>query len=118
MIYLALSETLYNKIKKSLENHKFKYKIIEDGETLLELTKKEKPKLIILEKDLPLLDGFAVTLLLKSNSKTKDIPILAICKSQYKEEEIKARDCGVDEVIMYPLEGKEIIQKIEKWLKK
>jgi PleD family two-component response regulator len=118
MIYLALSETLFNKIAKILEKYKVKYKNIEDGETLLELAKKDKPKLIILEKDLPLLDGFAVTLLLKSNEKTKDIPILAVCKCNYKEEEIKAKDCGVDDIIVCPFEEKEISEKLEKWLKK
>jgi len=118
MVYLALSESLYNKLAKILEEFKIKHKIIEDGETLLELTKKEKPKLIILEKDLPLLDGFAVTLLLKSNEKTKDIPIIAICKCKYKEEEIKAKDCGADDIILCPLDEKEIIEKLKKWLKK
>ena len=117
MIYLALSESLYNKLAKLLQDHKIKYKMIEDGETLLELAKKEKPKLILLEKDLPLLDGYAVTLLLKSNEKTKDIPILAVCKCKYKEEEVKAKDCGADDIIFCPFEEKEIIEKVEKWLK-
>lgn len=117
MIYLALSESLSDKIKKILEEYKIKYRVIEDGETLLELTKKEKPKLIILEKDLPLLDGYAVTLLLKSSEKTKEIPILAICKSRYKEEEIKAKDCGADEIIICPFEKEELKQKIEKLMK-
>ncbi len=118
MIYLAVSESLYQKFSKILENYKVKHKLIEDGETLLELAKKEKPKLIILEKDLPLLDGFAVTLLLKSNEKTKEIPILAVCKCKYREEEIKAKDCGVDDIIVCPLDEGEIIKKLENWLKK
>ncbi|MCD6489615.1 MAG: response regulator [Thermodesulfobacterium sp.] len=117
MIYIALSESLFNKLAKILENHKIKYKFIGDGETLLELAKKDPPELIILEKDLPLLDGFAVTLLLKSDDKTKNIPILAVCKYEYKEEEIKAKDCGVDDIIICPLEEEKIVEKLEKWLK-
>ncbi|MDF2953438.1 MAG: Response regulator c-di-GMP phosphodiesterase [Thermodesulfobacterium sp.] len=117
MVYLALSESLFNKLVKLLEGYKIKYKLIEDGETLLELAKKDPPKLIILEKDLPLLDGFAVTLLLKSDDKTKGIPILAVCKCKYKEEEVKAKDCGVDDIITCPLEKKETVEKLEKWLK-
>jgi PleD family two-component response regulator len=117
MIFLALSENLFNKLKRILDAQKIKYKLIEDGETLLKLSKKEKPELIILEKDLPLLDGFAVTLLLKSDKDTQSIPILAICKSQYKEEEIKAKDCGCDEIIVYPFTEEEIAQRIEKILK-
>lgn len=117
MIYLALSESLADKIKNILEGYKIKYRIIEDGETLLKLSKKEKPDLIILEKDLPLLDGYAVTLVLKSNEKTKRIPILSIFKCSYKEEEIKAKECGVDEIIVCPFDNEELKQKIEKLIK-
>jgi PleD family two-component response regulator len=118
MIYLALSEDIFNKIKILLESQKIKYKRIEDGETLLKQAQKEKPELIILEKDLPLLDGFAVTLLLKSDAKTQDIPVLAICKCNYKEEEFKAKDCGSDELIIYPFKEDEIWEKIYKLIKK
>ena len=118
MIFLAISENLFNKIKDLLEQEKLKYKFIEDGETLIKLSKKCKPRLIILEKDLPLLDGFAATLLLKSDKDTKEIPILGICKSNYKEEEIKAKDSGCDEVIVYPFNEKDLIFKIKEILKK
>ncbi|WP_051920642.1 response regulator [Thermodesulfobacterium hydrogeniphilum] len=118
MIFLALSEKLFNKIKDILETHKIKYKLIEDGESLLKLAKKEKPELIILEKDIPLLDGFATTLLLKSDKDTQDIPIVAICKSNFKEEEIKAKDSGCDEIINCPIDEEKFWEKIEKYLKK
>ncbi len=118
MIYLALSEDIFNRIKSLLESHKLRYKRIEDGETLLKKAQKEKPELIILEKDLPLLDGFAVTLLLKSDVKTQDIPILAICKCNYREEEFKAKDCGSDELIVYPFKENEIWEKIYKLIKR
>ena len=118
MIFLALSENLFNKIKKILENEGLKYKFIEDGETLITLTKRYKPDLIILEKDLPLLDGFAATLLLKSDKETEEIPILGICKSRYKEEEIKAKDSGCDEVLVCPFTEEQILFKIKEIFKK
>ncbi len=118
MIFLAISENLFNKIKTLLDQEKLKYRFIEDGETLIKLSKKYKPHLIILEKDLPLLDGFAATLLLKSDKDTQEIPILGICKSNYKEEEIKAKDSGCDEVIVYPFNEKDLIFKIKEILKK
>ncbi len=118
MIFLALSERLFNKVKKILEDHDLKYKLIEDGETLFRLAKKEKPDLIILEKDIPLLDGFATVLLIKSEKNTQDIPIVAICKSNLKEEEIKAKDSGCDEVINCPIDENSFWEKIRKYLKK
>lgn len=118
MILLSLSESILEKIKHFLETKKLKYQHVESGEELLERAKKHKPDLIILEKDLPFLDGFAVTLLLKSNPKTSDIPVLAICKCKYPEEEIKARDSGADYVLYYPFTEEEFLKAIKELLKK
>lgn len=118
MIFLALSEDIFNKLKELLTKNKLKFQKIDTGDKLLSLAKKEKPDLIILEKDLPLLDGFAVILLLKSDTKTQDIPVIAICKCNYKEEEIKAKDCGSDEIVRYPFKDQEIMEKILKYLRK
>ncbi|WP_022854996.1 response regulator [Thermodesulfobacterium thermophilum] len=118
MIYLALSEDLFKKLKEALEKHKIRYKLIEDGETLLKLAKKEKPRLIILEKDIPLLDGFATTLLLKSNPETQTIPIVGVCKVPLKEEEHRAKDCGCDDILVYPFKEEEFLNKVLKYIKK
>ena len=49
MIYLALSEAIFQKIKELLEREDIEYKRIDDGESLFELSKKSRPDLIILE---------------------------------------------------------------------
>lgn len=117
MILIALSEAIFEKIKPLLEELRIKYEKIENGEELLERAKKIKPTLIILEKDLPLLDGFAVTLLLKCDPKTKNIPVLAVCKCNFPEEEIKAKDCGVDDLIYLPIKEEEIKKILVKYIK-
>lgn len=117
MILIALSEAIFEKLKPLLEELKVKYQKVENGEELLEKAKKQKPDLILLEKDLPLLDGFAVTLLLKCDNKTKDIPILAVCKCNFPEEEIKAKDSGVDGLLHLPFNKEEIKEIIKKFLK-
>jgi len=117
MIYLALSEAIFQKIKELLEREDIEYKRIDDGESLFELSKKSRPDLIILEKDIPLLDGFATTLLLKSEEKTKEIPVVTICNCRYVEEEVKARDCGSDAIIAYPFEEEELLKILKEFLK-
>lgn len=117
MIIIALSEAILEKLKPLLEELKLKYQKIESGEELLEKAKKFRPNLIILEKDLPLLDGFAVTLLLKSDPKTKDIPVVAICKCNFPEEEIKAKDSGVDRIVHLPLNEGEIKKLLKEFSK-
>ncbi|MFN4196610.1 MAG: PleD family two-component system response regulator [Caldimicrobium sp.] len=117
MILIALSEAIFEKLKPFLEELKVKYQKVENGEELLEKAKKLKPDLILLEKDLPLLDGFAVALLLKSDNKTKNIPIIAVCKCNFPEEEIKAKDSGVDTLLYLPFNREQIIESIKGYLK-
>jgi len=117
MILLALSEGIFEKLKPLLEGLKIRYEKVESGEELLERAKKLRPTLIILEKDLPLLDGFAATLLLKSNPKTRDLPVIALCKCNYPEEEIKARDSGADEILMCPLKEEEVLKVLKRYYK-
>lgn len=117
MILIALCEAIFEKLRPFLEEHKLKYQKVESGEELLEKAKKLRPNLIILEKDLPLLDGFAATLLLKSDPKTKEIPIVAICKCNYPEEEIKAKDSGVDRLLHLPLNEKELKTFLKEYIK-
>lgn len=117
MILIALSEAIFLKIKGLIEKYQYKYERVESGEELLERAKKLKPQLIILEKDLPFLDGFAATLLLKSHPKTKNIPILTICKCDFPEERIKAKDSGADFILLCPLKEEEVAEILLRVLK-
>lgn len=117
MILLALSEGILEKLKPLLERHKIKYEVVSSGEEVLERARKVRPELIILEKDLPLLDGFATILLLKNDIKTKDIPVIALCKCDYPEEEIKAKDSGADDLLRYPLKEEEVKAVLKRYLK-
>lgn len=117
MILIALSDGIFEKIKRVLEKGKFRYERVVSGEELVERAKKARPQLIILEKDLPLLDGFAATLLLKSHPKTKNIPILTICKCDFPEERVKARDSGADFVLLCPLKEEELSKVIQEAVK-
>ncbi len=118
MILLALSSVILEKIIAILEKYKLKYQVVETGEELLEKAKKLKPQVIILEKDIPLLDGFSATLLLKANEKTKDIAVITLCKCDFPEEEKKARDCGADWLLHYPFKEEELVDALSKFLKK
>ncbi len=118
-ILVSLSEGIFEKIKGFLEEQSIKLKLIqvEDGETLLERAKKELPDLIILEKEIPLLDGFATVLLLKSQEETREIPVVTICKGDFEEEKGKARDCGSDAILCYPFTREEFFEVLKKFIK-
>jgi DNA-binding response OmpR family regulator len=89
----------------------YKVEPLPDGSSIIN-RKKDWPDLFILDKDMPLIDGLAISKYLKVNKATKDIPIIMI--SAYHKLKSKARDAGVDDFIEKPFELKELLQVIKK----
>lgn len=64
------------------------------GESGLELVAREKPDLVLLDLDLPGIDGFEVARRLKADRKLRSIPIIAISASVMKHEREQALAAG------------------------
>jgi CheY-like chemotaxis protein len=62
------------------------------------------PRLILMDIQLPLMDGFQLTRLLKADDRTKDIVILALTASAMKGDEERARAAGCDGYIAKPFD--------------
>lgn len=79
---------------------KFNVKVAEDGVAGLELIKELKPAVVLLDIELPKLDGFSVLQEIKSNEETKDIPILMLTNSSTQEAIDRARSLGAADYII------------------
>ena len=90
-----------------------------DGKTGLEMARKEKPDLILLDLVLPKMHGFEVLQTLKSDEKTKEIPIIVLTNLEAMSDVEKALELGATTYLVkanYSLE--EVVQKIKKALNK
>ena len=84
------------------------------GSSLLE-KRNDWPDLLILDKGLPNIDGFAICKHLRKNKETKDIPIVMIsCYHNLKE---KATEAGVNDFIEKPFDLKTILLVVEKQIR-
>ena len=117
LIYLALSASVAARVEEELKELKVRLKKIEDGEELVRICRESPPDLVILEKEVPKLDGYAAVLLLKSHSRTARVPVVGICKCLSMEEAEKARDAGCDDYVCYPFEKGELKEAVEKILR-
>lgn len=79
---------------------KFSVRVAEDGQAGLELIKEVKPAVVLLDIELPKLDGFSVLQELKSSDDTKDIPILMLTNSSTQEAIDRARSLGAADYII------------------
>ena len=66
----------------------------ENGEQALAAIAKQRPDLILMDIQLPIMDGYAVTRRIKADSALRSIPIIAVTSYALPGEEKKARERG------------------------
>ena len=84
-----------------------------DAETGLTLAREKQPALILMDIQLPGMDGLAATSLLKQDPHTAHIPVIALTAMAMKEDREKTRLAGCDAYIIKPLRYKELYQVID-----
>ncbi len=75
-----------------------------DAESALTLLEKTHPKLVLMDIQLPGMDGLTLTRHLKANPSTQAIPVIAITAYAMKGDEDKAREAGCDDYITKPID--------------
>ena len=87
-----------------------------DGKSAIEEAEKEKPDLIILDIAMPVMDGFEALRRLRSNAKTKDIPVIMLtCKGESKAI-FKAQGSGAADYIIKPFDSSELLEIIKRYI--
>jgi CheY-like chemotaxis protein len=89
-----------------------------DGKQGVELAREKKPDLILMDIQMPVMDGLEATKLLKNNDVTKDIPIVALTAYAMQGDEEKMREAGFDGYISKPIDVKGFLKKISEVISK
>ena len=80
------------------------------------LAKAKKPDLILMDIQLPVMDGLEATRLLKADAQTKDIPIIALTAYAMKGDEEKMYESGFEEYLTKPFEVSALLKKVAEYL--
>jgi two-component system, cell cycle response regulator DivK len=83
-----------------------------DAEAGLTLARAEQPHLILMDIQLPGIDGLAATRLLKDDDLTRTIPVIALTALAMKGDEERIRAAGCDGYIAKPLSYKDFLAVI------
>lgn len=118
ILYIEDSQANLQLVREILEDYS-QYHLIEAYEPKmgLELAQAHQPDLILLDINLPGMDGYQVLKLLRENCLTADIPVYAISANAMPIDRKRGIEAGFDEYISKPLNVNDFLKSIEKKLR-
>jgi phosphoserine phosphatase RsbU/P len=84
-----------------------------DGELAVSMASAESPDLILMDLNLPVLDGWSATRRIKDAAATRTIPVIALTAHAMREDHDRARDAGCDDYETKPVNLPRLLGKIE-----
>jgi two-component system cell cycle response regulator DivK len=103
-------------VRKILKHEGYEVLEAEDGATGLALSEAEKPDLILMDINLPDIDGLEVTRLIKAQAALAHIPIIALTANAMYGDEERCLAAGCDGYIAKPVSKDKLILSVEGYL--
>lgn len=119
ILFIEDEPTLQKAVGEILTQEGFEVLSALDGEEGLELIKKEKPNLVLLDLILPKKDGFEVLKEMKADEELKDVPVIVLTNLEGMGDVEKALSLSATTYLVkanYELE--DVVKKIKETLKK
>jgi two-component system cell cycle response regulator DivK len=88
----------------------------ENGVEALAAVARQRPDLILMDIQLPIMDGYEATRRIKSDPKTRAIPIIVVTSYALSGDETKAREVGCDAYVTKPYSPRALLAKIREFL--
>jgi len=88
------------------------------GEEGVALAEREHPDLILMDIQLPGLDGYEATRRIKANHAIRHIPIIVVTSYALSGDDVKAFEAGCDAYVTKPFVPRELLAKVREFLAK
>ena len=99
-----------------LKYHGYEILEAENGEEGIIKAKKHIPDLIIMDLQMPVMNGYEAIRILKNDPVTKDIKIIAVTSFAMAGDREKALEIGVDDYIAKPINTRELPERVKRLL--
>ena len=88
----------------------------ENGEEALKALARQRPDLILMDIQLPILDGYETTRRIRSNEDLKSIPIIAVTSYALAGDDAKAIAAGCNGYVTKPYSPRQLLAKVREYL--
>ena len=104
-------------LKKGLEGLGYSVLEASNGQEAVDIAAREHLDLILMDLDLPILDGILATQRIRQQSESERIPIVAVTAYPMSYTRVKAFAEGCDEYMSKPIDMSELARLVERYLK-
>ena len=108
-----LNMKLFNDL---LQAHGYNTLQAKDGRVVIEMTRKNRPDLILMNIQLPEISGLEITKMLKADDDLRDITVVAVTAFAMKGDEQKIRSGSYDGYIAKPISVASFLQTVSRFL--
>lgn len=87
-----------------------------DGEESLEMVKRTRPNILLLDLSMPNLDGFEVIRKIRENPQLADLPVMAVTAYAMRGDRERVLDAGFDGYLSKPINAVSLAEELERLL--
>lgn len=110
------SVTVRKVTSRFLERQGFDAIVAKDGVDAIEMLQELTPDLILLDIEMPRMDGFEVATQVRHNNRLHDTPIIMITSRTGEKHRERAMEIGVNDYMGKPFQENQLLNRIQKWL--
>ncbi|MCK8824035.1 response regulator [Fuchsiella alkaliacetigena] len=117
---LLVEDNLINQeiAKELLEEANLNITIAEDGAIAVEKAQRRSYDLILMDVQMPNMDGYQATKKIRVNSKNEETPIIAMTAHAMDKDRKACLEAGMDDYISKPFNPQDLLNKLSKWIKR
>jgi len=116
ILYIEDNDDNIYVITRRLSRNGYEVIVAKDGETGLAMARAEAPSLILMDLDLPVVDGWETTRRLKDLQETRHIPVVAVSAYAMASDRKRALAAGCVDFFSKPVDLKGLLERIESLL--
>jgi CheY-like chemotaxis protein len=105
-------------LSRRLQRRGFTVMLAVDGQQGIDMAIEQLPELILMDMNLPVIDGWEATKTLKANPATQKIPVIGLTAHAMTGDREKCLAAGCDQYDTKPIDFESLIEKIQGLLKK
>ena len=109
-------EELWDFLSRRLKRRGFEVVLAHDGQQGVDMVRAERPDVVLLDMNLPVMDGWTAARTLRADPDTARVPIIALTAHAMAGDKSKALEAGCDDYHPKPVDFSRLLSQIEEVL--